>query len=214
MIAALERGGPPALKDAARTQAEVMILIGLPAAVGLALVARPLADVMVGEDLRDGAARVIPWIAASGFFGGLTTYYLDNAFTLAKRPGAADRLHGRARGRQPGAEPAADPALRPRRRDVGLDHRLRHRRGRLATSSARRVLPLPCLGARSLPRVSRRWCMAGAVKGLPSVGGFPELLMKVVVGAIAYTLIALFLDVAGVRSRLAALRARPALANS
>ena len=42
-------------------------------------------DVMVGEGLRAGAAHVTPWIAVSGFFAGVTTYYLHTAFTLAKR---------------------------------------------------------------------------------------------------------------------------------
>ncbi|MGZ8406932.1 MAG: lipopolysaccharide biosynthesis protein, partial [Caulobacteraceae bacterium] len=67
-VAALERGGRPALKVQAREQVALMLLICLPAAVGLALVARPLADVMVGAPMRDGAAAVTPWIAASGLF--------------------------------------------------------------------------------------------------------------------------------------------------
>jgi O-antigen/teichoic acid export membrane protein len=42
LIAALERGGQPAVNEAAREQAGFMVLLTLPAAVGLALVARPL----------------------------------------------------------------------------------------------------------------------------------------------------------------------------
>jgi len=42
-----------------------MVALTLPAAVGLALVAKPLADIMVGPGLREGAAMVTPWIAAS-----------------------------------------------------------------------------------------------------------------------------------------------------
>jgi len=64
-----------------------MVALALPAAVGLALVARPLAEVMVGPALRVGAARVTPWIAASALFSGLTVYYLNPAFTLARRTG-------------------------------------------------------------------------------------------------------------------------------
>ena len=213
MIAALERGGPAALKDAARTQAEVMILVCLPAAVGLALVARPLADVMVGEDLRDGARRVIPWIAASGFFGGLTTYYLDHAFTLARRPGMLIASM---------AAPAAasltlNVLLIPR---FGLDGAMWASTTAFATGAlaswflARRVLPMPVPWRTLATAGFSALVMAGAVRGLPALGGVPELLMKALVGALAYTLIALFLDVAGVRSRLAALRVRPALANS
>jgi O-antigen/teichoic acid export membrane protein len=56
LVAALERGGHPALKDAAHEQAGFMVLLTLPAAVGLALVARPLAQVMVGPICSAGAA--------------------------------------------------------------------------------------------------------------------------------------------------------------
>ncbi|MDI1363346.1 MAG: oligosaccharide flippase family protein, partial [bacterium] len=85
LVAALERGGPAALKIAAREQASFMILLTLPAAVGLALVAPPLVELMVGESLRAGATHVTPWIAASGWLSGVTTYYLLQAFTLGRR---------------------------------------------------------------------------------------------------------------------------------
>src|SRR6185437_1494756 len=87
LIVALERGGHAALVKAAREQAGFMLALALPASVGLALVARPLADVMVGPALRDGAASVTPWIAASALFSGLTTYYSHQAFTLGRRTG-------------------------------------------------------------------------------------------------------------------------------
>ncbi|MFI4935759.1 MAG: lipopolysaccharide biosynthesis protein, partial [Caulobacterales bacterium] len=85
LIVALERGGPDALRAAAREQAALMVGLVFPAAVGLALVARPLADVMVGPALRQGAAQVTPWIAMSALFAGLTTYYSHQAFTLGRR---------------------------------------------------------------------------------------------------------------------------------
>ncbi|HEY1426829.1 MAG TPA: lipopolysaccharide biosynthesis protein, partial [Caulobacteraceae bacterium] len=87
LIVALERGGEAALRKGAREQAGLMLALALPASVGLALVARPLADVMIGPALRDGAATVTPWIAASALFGGLTTYYTHQAFTLGRRTG-------------------------------------------------------------------------------------------------------------------------------
>ncbi len=87
LIVALERGGHDALQKAAREQGALMLALTLPASVGLALVARPLADVMVGPALRDGAAAVTPWIAASALFSGLTTYYTHQAFTLGRRTG-------------------------------------------------------------------------------------------------------------------------------
>ena len=86
-VAALERGGPAGMSQALRSQAELMLLLTLPAAAGLALVAEPLAALVVGEAMREGAARVIPWIALAALFSGWTTYYFAQAFTLARRPG-------------------------------------------------------------------------------------------------------------------------------
>ncbi|MGH6992473.1 MAG: lipopolysaccharide biosynthesis protein, partial [Caulobacteraceae bacterium] len=79
MIAALERGGEAALHKAAKRQAETMIAIGLPAMVGLVLVARPLAAVMIGPSLSVEAGMVAAWIAIAGFLAGLTCYYLNLA---------------------------------------------------------------------------------------------------------------------------------------
>ncbi len=87
LMMALERFGSAALAKAAREQAGLILGLAVPAAVGLALVARPLADVMIGPALRQGAAMVTPWIAASTLFAGLTTYYSHQAFTLGRRTG-------------------------------------------------------------------------------------------------------------------------------
>jgi O-antigen/teichoic acid export membrane protein len=86
VIAAFEQGGPERMREAARTQAELMILVAVPAATGLALVARPLAELMIGEELRYAAHAIIPWIALSGALSGFTAYYLDQSFTLARNP--------------------------------------------------------------------------------------------------------------------------------
>ena len=87
LVMALERGGREALKVAAREQAAIFALVALPAAAGLALVARPLAEVMIGEQLRDLAAAITPWIALAALLAGITTYYFHQAFTLGRRTG-------------------------------------------------------------------------------------------------------------------------------
>jgi O-antigen/teichoic acid export membrane protein len=63
----------------------MMILIALPASVGLMLISGPLAHLMVGPALADKAARVTPWIAAGALLSGMTTHYFNTAFTLARR---------------------------------------------------------------------------------------------------------------------------------
>ena len=70
LVMALERGGPGRLQAAAREQLSTFLLIGLPAAAGVALVARPLAEVLIGEELRIAATSVTPWIALSALLYG------------------------------------------------------------------------------------------------------------------------------------------------
>ena len=199
-IAALERGGESALRASAREQASLMMLIGLPAAVGLALVARPLAELMVGEGLRAGAARVTPWIAASGLFAGVTTYYLHTAFTLARRT----RLMLAAMAVPAAANLGLTWLLIPR---FGLDGAMwattaSYVIGAVASFAlGRRVMPLP------IPWSALARCgvaaavMALAVRLVPASGGILELIGKAAVGAAVYGLAAFALDAAGVRSR-------------
>ncbi len=84
-VSLFEREGGESARRALKTQAETMVLISMPAAVGLALVAGPLAAVMTGEAFRDQAAHLIPWVAAAGLLGGFTTYYLDQSFELTRK---------------------------------------------------------------------------------------------------------------------------------
>jgi O-antigen/teichoic acid export membrane protein len=199
-IAALERGGKPALHKTAREQAGFMIALALPAAVGLALVARPLADVMIGERLRDGAAQVTPWIAASAFFAGVTTYYFHTAFTLARRTGLLIAAM---------AIPAISNialclVLIPR---FGLQGALWATLASYLLGAAasyglgRRALALPVpwgvLGKSCLAAAA----MGLAVRAVPANGGVAELAAKAMVGIVVYAIIAYGLNICGARSR-------------
>ncbi len=84
-IALFEREGAESARRAIRIQGETLVLLTLPAAAGLALVAGPLATVMTGEAFRDQAAAITPWIAAAAFLAGFTTHYLGQAFELSRR---------------------------------------------------------------------------------------------------------------------------------
>lgn len=86
-VAALEHGGLERMREIARHYASTLIVLALPGAVGLAMVAEPLAAVMVGEDYRERATPIIPWIAAAAALSGFMTYYLREAFTLTQRTG-------------------------------------------------------------------------------------------------------------------------------
>jgi len=87
VMAAYERGGKEAARDEAGGFAGTLLLLGLPAATGLALVAQPLAEAFIGESLREQAIRIIPWIAFAGLLNGLLIHYFSEAFQLAKKTG-------------------------------------------------------------------------------------------------------------------------------
>ena len=199
-IAALEFGGQPALQTTARQQSSFMILITLPAAVGLALVAKPLADVMVGEALRDGAAKVTPWIAAGGLFSGLTTYYFHTAFTLGKKT----RLLLGAMAVPAVTNIALNLALIPR---FGLNGAvaataISYGLGLLASVILGRkaiALPIPwdTLGRAAIACA----VMAVGVSLIPSMGGSLELALKASAGGVIYGVVAYALDAGGVRKQ-------------
>ncbi len=212
LISALERGGQAALTEAAREQAGFMTLLTLPAAVGLALVARPLADLMIGEGLRAGASHVTPWIAASGWLSGVTTYYLLQAFTLARRtPLLIVSMSAPAL-----ANVILNLALIPR---LGLDGALwattlSYGLGAVAAwALGRRACALPIPWDVLAKAGSACVAMAVIVQALPSPGGVPELALKAGAGAAVYGAIVLGLDVGGLRAKLSSLlrRRAPAL---
>jgi O-antigen/teichoic acid export membrane protein len=185
----------------------------LPAALGLALVARPLADVMVGPALRVGAAEVTPWIAASALFAGLTTYYTHQAFTLGRRTG----LLLAAMSLPAAANIALCFILIPR---FGLAGALwatttSYGIGLIASVTLGRLAqPLP-LPLSQIARAAAATAIMGvAVAALPALGGVTELMLKAAAGALVYGAAAYVLNVADLRHRagdlFASLRARVA----
>ena len=199
-IMALEKGGEAALKATAHEQACLMILICLPAAVGLALVAHPLAGLLVGGGLSEGAARVTPWIAISGLFAGVTTYYFHTAFTLARRT----RLMLMAMAVPAAANLVLTFLLIPR---FGLDGAMwattaSYVLGAIASFAfGRRVMPLPIPWDALVRCGLAAAAMALVVRLVPAYGGVIELFAKAAAGAVVYGLCAFALDAAGLRSR-------------
>ena len=198
LVMALERGGRERLVAAAREQAQTLILIGLPACVGVALVARPLAQFMIGEHLRDAATLITPWIALSALLSGMTVYYFHQAFTLSRKTGLL-------------LAAMAVPALA----NVVLNVILIPRYGVLGAAWAtaasfglgliaswamgRRVMPLPVPWETLIRCAIASAVMAAAVRSLPTIGGFAELMLDASVGAVVYAAVVLTLNAAGVR---------------
>jgi O-antigen/teichoic acid export membrane protein len=214
-IAALEFGGMPALHATARQQSSFMILLTLPAAVGLALVAKPLAHVLVGPALAEGAAHVTPWIAASGLFSGLTTYYFHTAFTLGK----ATRLMLAAMAVPAAANIILNVALIPH---YGLNGAViatavSYGLGLLASAIlGRRVIKLPIPWDTLVRSGAASAVMAIAVSLIPAMGGVLELGLKAAAGGLVYGAVAYGLNAGGLREHgrqlLGSLKARTATA--
>lgn len=198
LVMALERGGRERLAAAAREQAQTLILIGLPAAAGVALVARPLAQVMIGEDLRDAATLVTPWIALSALLSGVTVYYFHQAFTLGRK---TRRLLA-AMAVPAVANVVLNVALIPRFGVLGAAWATAASFGLGLIASwamGRRVMPLPVPWETLIRCGIATAVMAVAVRSLPAIGGFAELMLDAAVGVIVYAAAVLVLNAAGVR---------------
>ncbi|HEV7228315.1 lipopolysaccharide biosynthesis protein [Brevundimonas sp.] len=207
LVMALERGGRERLVVAAREQLSIFLLIGMPAAAGVALVAQPLADVLIGEELRAAAVTVTPWIALSALLYGLTAYYFGQAFTLGRKTTA---LLGAM----------AIPAVL----NVVLNLILVPRFGLIGAAWAtaasfgvgliatlvlgRRVLPLPMAWEALIRCGLATTGMALVVAALPAPGGVLELALKAGVGGAVYAALALTINAAGVRDTATSLLAR------
>ena len=198
LIMAWERGSRDAFLKAAREQASTFMLIGLPAAVGVALVARPLADFMIGENLRAMAASITPWIALSAFLSGCTAYYLSQSFVLGRR---TERLLMTL------CIPAASNVLL----NILLVPQMGVHGAAIATAISFAIGIAASIGmGRKIVAMPIPWnalvrcglaclAMTAAVLPLPALGGVPELILKAGVGAVVYAVVALALNAAGVR---------------
>lgn len=198
MVMALEKHGPEELKSVAVQLGRTMILITLPAAIGIALVAQPLAAVMIGPELRDGAARVTPLIAASAFLSGMLYYYFNQAFSLGKQtwlllltmviPAIANI--------------AFNAVLIPRFGLMGaaVSTVLSFTMAVVASVViGKRVLVMPMPAKALLQCLLCCVPMVLAVLAIPDMGGFVELICKATVGACIYGVAAYAINAAGVR---------------
>ncbi len=85
-VRALESGDAEAVRrQLTRTITLLMALTG-PAALGLALTADGVSQVLVGLDFVHSVAMLMPWMALAAFLHIMRSYYLDHAFALGQRP--------------------------------------------------------------------------------------------------------------------------------
>jgi O-antigen/teichoic acid export membrane protein len=164
----------------------------------VALVAKPLGEVMIGESLRVAAAQVTPWVALSALLYGLTAYYLGQAFTLGRKT----KLLLVAMSVPAFGNVVLNFILIPRFGVVGAawSTAISFGLGMLATMLlGRKVVPLPVPWEPLIRCGVATGIMAGAVWSLPAIGGLAELILDASVGGIVYAAVALTINAAGVR---------------
>ncbi len=83
-VRAMRDEGMAGAKQQLMQNGTIILLVSLPAAAALSLLAPNVAFIFLGENFREEAARLIPLIALATFLIGLKTYHFDRGFQLGK----------------------------------------------------------------------------------------------------------------------------------
>ncbi|WP_438317038.1 lipopolysaccharide biosynthesis protein [Candidatus Caldatribacterium sp. SIUC1] len=84
-IRALENKGKEEADKILVRNAIFLMGIGLPASLGMVILAPNISETLLGVKFRTGAAPVLAWVAGSIFLSGLRAYHFDLAFQLGRR---------------------------------------------------------------------------------------------------------------------------------
>lgn len=83
-VAAFKRGDTAEAVAQLKHNFLLLLGVGLPATAGLAVLAGPISRTMLGSAYAPSATHLLPWLAVSAFLMSLRSFYLDQAFQLAK----------------------------------------------------------------------------------------------------------------------------------
>lgn len=208
VFAAYEERGPDAARNAARRGFVLLAAITLPASIGLAMLAQPVATLMVGEALRAETVATLPWLAMAALMTGFSLYYWSEAFQLTRRTGQRALVM-----LAPGAVQLALTAwLSPTYGAVGaaIAAAVGASIGAvLLALVGRRLMALP-LPLGQLTRIAAATAlMALVIAALPGAHTTLGLLQSTLLGAAAYGFAAIALNVMGARDLLIAAARRP-----
>jgi len=199
VMAAYERGGKDAAREEARGLAGTLLMLGLPAATGLALVAQPLAEAMIGEDVREQAMQIIPWIAFAGLLNGLLIHYFSEAFQLAHKTTQRALLMIVPAG----LNILLNLTMLPHFGVMGAVYATLISYGvgiALLAAVGRRYVALPVPITEILKVALACAAMWPVIHVLPRLGSWPELFLKAAAGGLAYVIVAYALNAGGARS--------------
>ncbi|MGQ0675172.1 MAG: oligosaccharide flippase family protein [Rhodospirillales bacterium] len=208
-FAAMERQGEAEARQRLTAAGELAFAVAVPAAFGLAAVAGPLCDVMVGETLRAEARLLLPWIAAGGLLQGLTVHYFQQGFLVARRPGALVLALLPAMAVYFAGNFALVPVMGAMGAAVSLVASQAVQLG-FVIVAGRRHFAMPLCAGTAARAVLLSALMFAVLRALPLPGGAAGLAVQVAAGIAVYGLGALALDMAGCRAHAARLLRRRA----
>lgn len=84
ILRTLEEAGPAAARARLAIYSAIQWALLLPLAAGLAITAPGIARLLIGPDLREGAAAVMPWICAGALMAMLKAFHADFAFQMGR----------------------------------------------------------------------------------------------------------------------------------
>jgi len=199
ILSAFEDHGVDAARVRARETFTLLIALAMPAAAGLALVATPLAGLMIGEGLRAEAALALPWLALAGLIAGFNLYYWSEAFQLARRTGLRALVMVAPGGTQIGLT----LALAPTTGAVGAA--IAAAAGAFVGGVAlalvgRKLVALPIAWGALARATLATSLMVAAVLALPPRDDMAGIVAIVLTGAFTYFIAAIALNICGLRA--------------
>jgi O-antigen/teichoic acid export membrane protein len=202
LLAAYVEQGRDAAREAAARLFVILAAVAIPAAVGLTLIAEPLATLVVGEALRAEAIHALPWLALAALAAGFNLYYWSEAFQLTKRTGLRALIM-----LAPGVvQLALTAALAATYGAVGAA--IAAAAGALTGAVllslvGKRLVALPAPISSVLRAFAAAAFMAIMLAAAPAFDAF-SLALKVITGVFAYAAAAYVFDVAGMRALIGA----------
>jgi O-antigen/teichoic acid export membrane protein len=200
-VRALEAHGVAAAQDQLRQNVTLLLGIAVPAAAGLALLAPNIVRVLLGQEFREVATSLVPWIALATLLAGFKLFYLDQAFQLGKQTWRQIWT-----------------VLFPALLNVGLNLLWIPQWGLLGAAYAtvmayamglilswrvgRRAFPMPFPLADFIKIIVATGGMSLALLPLLAFQGVLVLVLQVMIGVATYGVLSLLFDVAKARSKM------------
>ena len=178
-----------------------LVGLGLPVAVGIGVLACDIAEIIFGNDYRQDAGVIMPWLAAAIFVGAFKSYFLDVVFQLR----LATKYQGYIAILMAAVNILMNIFLLPRYGIIAAAWATlaAFSVGALASwTVGKSVFLLPALGSTFWQSALACATMGGVMYSIPSSSGITWLLAKISLGFVTYAAMAWALNIADFRKLL------------